>query len=140
MPFAAAISSAARNARRPQGFSNQQQDLFSNQQQDLFSNQQQDLFSYQQQDLFVPLNYSSSAARNSRRFQGGHGASVEETTPLNSNRNDCEDIENPFRIPSEVSKWDQSCCQITVVVLLMALFIFGAVCFILQWNEVPLPW
>ena len=42
--------------------------------------------------------------------------------------------------PSEVSKWDGSCCQITVVVLMLALFIFGAVCFILQWNGVPLPW
>ena len=127
MPFAAAISSAARNARRPQGFSNQ----------DLFS-------SPSNLDLFVPLNYSSSATRNARRFQGGHGASVEETTPLNSelnsNRNDCEDIENPFRIPGEVSKRDQSCCQITVAALMLALFIFGLVCFILQWNGVPLPW
>ena len=121
MPFAAAISSAARNARRPQGL-------------------RKDKGGFINQDLSVPLNSSSSAARNARRFQGGHGASEEETTPLNSNRYDCEDIENPFRIPGEVSKWDQSCCQITVVVLLMALFIFGAVCFILQWNEVPLPW
>ena len=110
MPFTAAIVSAARSARRPQGFSNQ--------------------------DLFVPSNSSSSAARNPRRFQGGHGASLEETTPLNSNRNDFEDIENPFRISSEVSKRDQSCCQITLVVLMMALFIFGAVCFILSWNGV----
>ena len=126
MPFAApAISSAARNARRPQGFSNQ----------DLFS-------SPSNLDLFVPLNSSSSAARNPRRFQGGHGASVEdkETTPLNSNRKNCEDIENPFRIPSEVSKFDESCCTITVVVVMLALFIFGAVCFILNWNGVPLPW
>ena len=82
----------------------------------------------------------SSAARNARRFQGCHGASVEETMPLNSNRNDFEDIENPFQIPSEVSKWNESCCQITVVVLMLALFIFGAVCFILQWNGVLLPW
>ena len=125
MPFAAAISSAARNARRPQGFSNQ----------DLFS-------SPSNLDLFVPLNSSSSAARNPRRFQGGRGASVEdkETTPLNSNRNNCEDIENPFRIPSEVSKRDESCCQIAFVVLMMALFIFGFICFILQLNGVPLPW
>ena len=102
MPFAApAISSAARNARRPQ----------------------------------LSMN-SHSAARNARRFQGGQ----EETTPLNSNRNDYEDIENPFRITSEVSKWDESCCQISVVVLMLALFIFGAVCFILNWNGVPLPW
>ena len=114
MPFTAAIVSAARSARRPQGFSNQ--------------------------DLFVSSNSSSSAARNPRRFQGGHGASVEETTPLNSNRNDYEDIENPFRIPREVSKWDQSCCQITVVVLLMALFVFGVFCCILAWNGVPLQW
>ena len=122
MPFAAAISSAARNARRPQGGLRKDKGGFIN------------------QDLSVPLNSSSSAARNARRFQGGHGASEEETTPLNSNRNDFEDIENPFRIPSEVSKWDESCCQITVVVLMLALFIFGFVCFILQWNGVPLPW
>ena len=102
MPFAAAISSAARNARRPQGL-------------------RKEKWGFLNQDLSVSLN-SSSSARNARRFQGGHGASEEETMPLNSNgKNDCEDIENPFRIPSEVSKWDEPCCQITVVVLMLAI-------------------
>ena len=82
----------------------------------------------------------TSTTRNARRCQSGHGGSEKEIKPLNPNRNDYEDIENPFRITSEVSKWDESCCQITVVVLMLALFIFGAVCFILNWNGVPLPW
>ena len=118
MPFSAAITSAVRNARRPQGL-------------------RMENYGFLSQNLSVPLNSSSSATRNARRFQD---ASEEETMPLNPNLNDCEDIENPFQIPSEVSKLDESCCQITVVVLMLALFIVLLVCFILQWNGVPLPW
>ena len=81
-----------------------------------------------------------SATTNARKFKSGHGGSEKETRPLNPNCNDYEDIENPFRIPSEVSKWDEPCCQITVVVLMLALFIFVSVCFILRWNGIPLPW
>ena len=60
----------------------------------------------------------TSTTRNARRCQSGHGGSEEETRydgngnvyyhhktrPLNPNRNDYEDIENPFRMPNEVSK------------------------------------
>ena len=104
MPFAApAISSAARNARRPQ----------------------------------LPMN-SHSAARNARRFQGGQ----EETTPLNSNRNDYEDIENPFKMPGEVSKFDkesvQECLTKTIIVIMCVIIamLFLLICAILQWNGI----
>ena len=49
----------------------------------------------------------SSAVRNARRAKGRHGVSEEETMPLNPNQNDYEDIENPFRMPSVVSKLDK---------------------------------
>ena len=50
-------------------------------------------------------------AINARRPKGGHGGSEEEIRPINPNQNDYEDIENPFRKPSEVSKLDKECGQ-----------------------------
>ena len=65
----------------------------------------------------------SSATREARRCQSGHGGSEEETRPLNPNRNDYEDIENPFRMPIVVSKLDkkfgQECLIKTSVVVMM---------------------
>ena len=65
----------------------------------------------------------SSATREARRCQSGHGGSEEETRPLNPNRNDYEDIENPFRMPIVVSKLDKEfgkeCLIKTSVVLMM---------------------
>ena len=70
----------------------------------------------------------SSASRNARRSQGRHGVSEEETTPLNPNRNDYEDIENPFKMPGEVSKFDKECVQecltktiIFVIIIIIAM-------------------
>ena len=66
----------------------------------------------------------SSASRNARRSQGRHGVSEEETTPLN----DYEDIENPFKMPGEVSKFDKECVQecltktiIFVIIIIIAM-------------------
>ena len=65
----------------------------------------------------------SSATRDARRCQSGYGGSEEETRPLNPNRNDYEDIENPFRMPIVVSKLDKEfgkeCLIKTSVVLMM---------------------
>ena len=95
----------------------------------------------------------SSASRNARRSQGRHGVSEEETTPLNPNRNDYEDIENPFKILGEVSKFDKECVQecliktIILVVLIIFVMLVMLICDILQWNgigvgdgwELPFP-
>ena len=86
-------------------------------------------------------------AINARRSKGGHGGSEEETRPLNPNQNDYEDIENPFRMPSEVSKLDkkcgQECLNITIFVVIMViycmLFIYVMTA-IFRWMEVPGPW
>ena len=88
----------------------------------------------------------SSASRNARRSQGRHGVSEEETTPLNPNRNDYEDIENPFSMPGEVSKFDKECVQeclnktIFVVMFVIFFMLFLLVCAILQWNGIRIPW
>ena len=67
----------------------------------------------------------SSATRDARRCQSG---SEEETKPLNPNRNDYEDIENPFRMPSEVSKlnkeFGRECCfKTSLVVMTFIVFV-----------------
>ena len=87
-----------------------------------------------------------AAASNARRSKGGHGGSEEETRPLNPNRDDYEDIENPFGMPSEVSKLDKKCGQeclnitTTVVILVIVGMLFIHVMnAILQWNGVPGP-
>ena len=87
----------------------------------------------------------SSASRNGRRSQGRHGLSEEETTPLNPNRNDYEDIENPFKMPCAVSKFDKECVQecliktIIVVVIIIIAMLFLLICAILQWNGITVP-
>ena len=70
----------------------------------------------------------TSATRNARRCQSGHGGSEEETRPLNPNRNDYEDIENPFRMPSVVSKsnkeFGRECCfKTSLVVMTFIVFV-----------------
>ena len=70
----------------------------------------------------------SSATRDARRCQSGHGGSEEETRPLNPNRNDYEDIENPFRMPSVVSKsnkeFGRECCfKTSLVVMTFIVFV-----------------
>ena len=85
-------------------------------------------------------------AINARRPKGGHGGSEEETRPLNPNRDDYEDIENPFGMPSEVSKLDKTCCQdclfITTFVVIIVIYGMLFIHFmnaIVQWMEVPGP-
>ena len=62
----------------------------------------------------------SSATRDARRCQSG---SEEETRPLNPNRNDYEDIENPFQKPIVVSnlnkEFGKECLIKTIVVVMM---------------------
>ena len=69
-----------------------------------------------------------SATRNARKFKSGHGGSKEETRPLNPNQNDHEDIENPFRMPSVVSKsnkeFGRECCfKTSLVVMTFIVFV-----------------
>ena len=86
---------------------------------------------------------SFAAAINARRSMGGHGGSEEETRPLNPNRDDYEDIENP----SEVSKLDkaffvQDCLFMTTFVVIMVIICMLSIHFmnaIVQWMEVPGP-
>ena len=76
----------------------------------------------------------SSASRNARRSKGRHGVSEEETTSLNPNRNDNEDIENTFKMPGEVSKFDKECLTKTifvVIIIIIAMF-FWLICAILM--------
>ena len=88
-----------------------------------------------------------AAASNTRRPKGGHGGSEEETRPLNPNRDDYEDIENPFGTPSEVSKLDktlfvQDCLFMTTFVIIMIIICMLSIHFmnaIVQWMEVPGP-
>ena len=77
----------------------------------------------------------SSASKNARRSKGGHGVSEEETTPLNPNRNDYEDIENPFKMPGEVSKFDKECVQecLTKTIFVVMLVIIVMLFFMLFW-------
>ena len=70
----------------------------------------------------------TSTTRNARRYQSGQGGSEEETRPLNPNRNDYEDIENPFRMPSVVSKsnkeFGRECCfKTSLVVMTFIVFV-----------------
>jgi hypothetical protein len=71
---------------------------------------------------------------------------MEETTPLNPNRNDHEDIENPFKMPGEISKFDKECVQecltitIAVLVLVIITMLFWLFCAILQWNGIVVAW
>ena len=88
-----------------------------------------------------------AAASNARRPKGGHGGSEEETRLLNPNRNDYEDIENPFRMPSEVSKLDKKCglecLSITTFVVIVVIYGMLFIHFmnaLLRWNGVPGPW
>ena len=79
-----------------------------------------------------------SATRNARKFKSGHGGSEEETRPL-------EDIENPFQMPSVVSKLDkkfgQKCLFNTSFFLVMFLVVMSwwLIMSLLQWNGVTVP-
>ena len=70
-----------------------------------------------------PVAAITSTTRNARRCQSGHGGSEEETRPLNPNRNDYEDIENPFQKPIVVSnmkkEFGKECLIKTIVVVMM---------------------
>ena len=84
----------------------------------------------------------TSTTRNARRCQSGHGGSEEETRPLNPNRNDYEDIENPFRMPSVVSKSNKKigreCLIKTSVVVIMVLMFIGVMLFYtLVFKNIP---
>ena len=85
------------------------------------------------------------AFKNARRSKGRHGVSMEETTPLNPNRNDYKDIENPFKMPCEVSKFDiecvQDCLTRTIIVMMCVIIamLFLLICAILQWNGITVP-
>ena len=86
-------------------------------------------------------------AINARSSKGGHGGSEEETRPLNPNRDDYEDIENPFKMPSEVVKLDKKCGQecLSITISLAIIVIFGMLFAyvwnsLLRWMEVPGPW
>ena len=88
-----------------------------------------------------------AAASNGRRPKVGQGGSEEETRPLNPNRDDCEDIENPFGMPSEVSKLDKNCCQecLSIATFVVIIVIYGMTFIyawnaILRWSGVPGPW
>ena len=66
----------------------------------------------------------SSATRDARRCRSG---SEEETRPLNPNRNDYEDIENPFQMPIVVSKLDKKFgreCLIKTSLVVMTFIVF----------------
>ena len=80
----------------------------------------------------------SSATRNARRFHG----SEEETRPLNPNRNDYEDIENPFRMPIVVSKSNKElgreCLIKTSVVVIILIMFIGVMLFCtLVFKNIP---
>ena len=84
----------------------------------------------------------TSATRNARRCQSGHGGSEEETRPLNPNCNDYEDIENPFRMPNVVSKSNKKigreCLIKTSVVVIMVLMFIGVMLFYtLVFKNIP---
>ena len=81
----------------------------------------------------------AAAERNARRSQD---ASKEETTPLNPNRKDYEDIENQIQIPTINSIFGTSPMQDLVIISLigLALMIFCAISATLQDNGVRLPW
>ena len=88
-----------------------------------------------------------AAASNTRRPKGGHGGSEEETRPLNPNRDDYEDIEKPFKMPSEVVELDKKCGQecLSITIFLVIIVIYGIVSIyvmtaIFRWMEVPGPW
>ena len=78
----------------------------------------------------------SSASRNARRSKGRHDVSKEETRPLNPNRNDYEDIENPFSMPGEVSKFDKECVQEFIFVVMFVIFVmvFLLICAYIIYN------
>ena len=85
------------------------------------------------------------AFKNARRSKGRHGVSMEETTPLNPNRNDYKDIENPFKMPGKVSKFDKEFVQecltktIILVMLVIGVMLVCLICAILQWNGITVP-
>ena len=98
----------------------------------------------------------TSTTRNARRCQSGHSGSEEETRydgngnvyyqnkmrPLNPNRNDYEDIENPFRMPSEVSKsnkkFGRECCfKTSLVVMTFIVFILVMLFCTLVFKNIP---
>ena len=87
----------------------------------------------------------ADAERNARRSQGKYGASKEETTPLNPNRNDYEDIENPLQMrPSGNSilgtRFSDGCLYLTFNLIGLAIMIFCAISATLQDNGVQFPW
>ena len=75
----------------------------------------------------------TAAERNARRSQD---ASIEETTPLNPNRKDYDDIENPIQMPTRNSMLD----LMIICVIGLAFMIFCFISATLQDNGVRLPW
>ena len=81
----------------------------------------------------------SSATRDARRCRSG---SEEETRPLNPNRNDYEDIENPFQMPIVVSKLDKKfgreCLINTSLVVIIVIMFIGVMLFCtLVFKNIP---
>ena len=78
----------------------------------------------------------AAAEKNARRSQD---MSKEETTPLNPNRKDYEDIENPIQMPTRNSILGT---RFTIVwlYLTLAIMIFCWISATLQDNRVRLPW
>ena len=79
---------------------------------------------------------TASAERNERRFQD---VSKEETTPLNPNQKDYEDIENPIQMPTRNSILSTRFSNLWLC-LTLALMIFCWISATLQDNRVRLPW
>ena len=84
----------------------------------------------------------TSTTRNARRCQSGHGGSEKEIKPLNPNRNDYEDIENPFRMPSVVSKsnkkFGRECYfKTSLVVMTFTVFILVMLFCTLVFKNIP---
>ena len=84
----------------------------------------------------------TSTTRNARRCQSGHGGSEKEIKPLNPNRNDSEDIENPFQMPIVVSKLDKKigreCLIKTSFVVIIVIMFIGVMLFCtLVFKNIP---
>ena len=84
----------------------------------------------------------TSTTRNARRCQSGHGGSEKEIKPLNPNRNDYEDIENPFQMPIVVSKLDKKfgreCLIKTSFVVIIVITFIGVMLFCtLVFKNIP---
>ena len=79
----------------------------------------------------------AAAERNERRSQD---MSKEETTPLNPNQKDYEDIENPIQMPYTRNSILSTRFSNLWLCLTLALMIFCWISATLQDNRVRLPW